>query len=58
MRAFQGVHFKHAFCSLNGGKLDDFYKVETKKKLGEGSYGRRPSRSPARRFARAPSDSE
>ncbi|CAL1127926.1 unnamed protein product [Cladocopium goreaui] len=34
-----GVHFKHAFCSLNNGKLDDFYKVETKKKLGEGSYG-------------------
>lgn len=34
-----GVHFKHSFCSLNSGKLDEFYKMETKTKLGEGSYG-------------------
>ncbi|CAJ1369303.1 unnamed protein product [Effrenium voratum] len=32
-----GAHL-HAFSSLNNGKLDDFYQVETTK-LGEGAYG-------------------
>ena len=52
-----GVHFKHAFCSLNNGKLDDFYKVETKKKLGEGSYGQALSTSSPPSPSPAPSQS-
>ena len=46
----QGAHL-HAFSSLNNGKLDDFYQVETTK-LGEGAYGQRPQRHQARRLGR------
>eukprot|EP00438_Fugacium_kawagutii_P033673 Skav204070 [mRNA] locus=scaffold3:531547:537559:- [translate_table: standard] len=30
------VHFKHAFCSLNNGKLDDFYKAIDRTKIADG----------------------
>ncbi|CAE8682179.1 unnamed protein product, partial [Polarella glacialis] len=31
-------HFQHKFTQENGGRIDDFYKME-KTALGEGSYG-------------------
>jgi len=31
--------FKHVFTKENPGRIDDYYKVDRKKMLGEGSYG-------------------